>query len=141
MVIELKINMAARLISLVSRTSNRSLSRVFSSPLSCSPSCFAGVNPIDEQIYTKDHCDMKESLGKLIEREINPYVDEWEREGIFPAHTVIKKLGDGGFLGPTRPPEYGGLGLDYTFSIAIAEELGNITCGGVPMGIGVHTGM
>ena len=53
---------------------------------------------------------------------------------------VFKNLGDGGFLGPTRQPEYGGLGLDYSYSIAIAEEPGNIRCGGVPMGIGVHSG-
>ncbi len=54
---------------------------------------------------------------------------------------IIKKLGEGGFLGPTRDPAYGGLGLDYTFSMAIAEELGSIRAGGVPMAIGVHTGM
>jgi citronellyl-CoA dehydrogenase len=84
---------------------------------------------------------MRKSLNKLIEKEINPFVDEWEEAQIFPVHSVIKKLGDGGFLGPTRPPEYGGLGLDYSYSMAIAEELGNITCGGVPMAIGVHTDM
>lgn len=59
------------------------------------------------------------------------------------AHFIIqlfKKLAEGGFLGPTRDPEYGGLGLDYSYSIAIAEELGSIRCGGVPMAIGVHTG-
>ncbi len=49
-------------------------------------------------------------------------------------------LGDGGFLGPTRDPKYGGLGLDFTYSMAIAEELGHILCAGVPMAIGVHTG-
>lgn len=37
--------------------------------------------------------------------------------------------------------EYGGLGLDYTYSVALAEELGNINCGGVPMAIGVQTDM
>ena len=52
----------------------------------------------------------------------------------------MKKLGEGGFLGPTRDPQYGGLGLDFTYSMAIAEELGTILCGGVPMAIGVHTG-
>ena len=54
---------------------------------------------------------------------------------------MIKKLGDNGFLGPTREVEYGGLGLDYSYSMAIAEELGNIHCMGVPMAIGVHTGL
>ena len=53
---------------------------------------------------------------------------------------MFKKLGDGGFLGPTREPDYGGLGLDYSYSVAIAEELGSIQCGGVPMAIGVQTG-
>ena len=100
----------------------------------------SGVDPIHEHIFTPEHLEMTGSLGKLIERDINPHVDQWEKDHFFPAHNVIKKLGDGGFLGPTRPVEYGGLGLDYSFSIAIAEELGNIKCGGVPMAIGVHTG-
>lgn len=37
--------------------------------------------------------------------------------------------------------EYGGLGLDFSFSAAVAEELGNIRCGGIPMAIGVQTDM
>lgn len=37
--------------------------------------------------------------------------------------------------------EYGGLGLDFSYSIAVSEELGNIRCGGVPMAIGVQTDM
>lgn len=37
--------------------------------------------------------------------------------------------------------EYGGMGLDFSYSIAVAEELGNIRCGGVPMAIGVQAGM
>ena len=53
---------------------------------------------------------------------------------------VMKKLGDGGYLGPTREPEYGGLGLDYSYSIAIAEEIGSIRCGGIPMAIGIQSG-
>lgn len=84
---------------------------------------------------------MRGALNKLIEKEINPHVDDWEAARSFPVHSVIKKLGEGGFLGPTRDPAYGGLGLDYTYSIAIAEELGSITCGGVPMAIGVHSDM
>ena len=37
--------------------------------------------------------------------------------------------------------EYGGLGLNYSYSVAMAEELGGIKCGGVPMAIGVQTDM
>lgn len=54
---------------------------------------------------------------------------------------VFKTLGDAGFLGVTKPAEYGGSGLDYTYAVAVAEELGRIRCGGVPMAIGVQTDM
>ena len=35
----------------------------------------------------------------------------------------------------------GGMGLDYSYALAMAEELGHIQCGSVPMAIGVQTGM
>ena len=108
--------------------------------LSTSRAALAGVDIRDEHVFTQEHHDMRQALGKLIEKDINPYVDEWEEARTFPAHALIKKLGDNGLLGPTRPEKYGGLGLDYSYSIAIAEELGTIKCGGVPMAIGVHTG-
>ena len=42
-------------------------------------------------------------LLQLIDTEINPYVDQWEEEGQYPAHEVFKKLGQAGFLGITKP--------------------------------------
>jgi citronellyl-CoA dehydrogenase len=92
-------------------------------------------------IYTPDHLELQRSARKLIESEINPYVDEWEQAGIFPAHEVFSKFGALGLLGITKPKEFGGLELDYTYSVAFAEVLGEITCGGVPLAIGVQTDM
>ena len=97
--------------------------------------------PNQDALFTEQHAEMRRSLKKIIDRDINPYVDEWESKGEFPAHEVFKKLGSAGFLGVTKPVEYGGLGLDYTYSVAVAEELGSINCGGVPMAIGVQTDM
>lgn len=77
----------------------------------------------------------------MIDKDINPYVDQWEAEGMFDAHKVFKKLAEVGVLGITRPEEYGGLGLDYSFTVAFAEEIGNINAGGVSSGILVHTDM
>jgi len=96
--------------------------------------------PVDI-LYTAEHWRMRESLRKLIDREINPHVDEWEKQKIFPAHEIFKKLGAHGFLGVNKPEKYGGLGLDWSYSIAVAEELGHINCGAVPMAIGVQTDM
>lgn len=91
--------------------------------------------------FTEEHDQLRDTVNKFIEREINPYVDEWEREEIFPAHELFKKMGDHGLLGISKPEEYGGLGLDYTYSMVMAEALGNINCGAIPMAVGVQTDM
>jgi citronellyl-CoA dehydrogenase len=92
-------------------------------------------------IYGPEHKEFMNPLSKFIDQEINPYVDQWEEDGIFPAHDLFKKMGDQGFLGVCKPEEYGGAGLDYSFSLAMSETLGKINCGAVPMAIGVQTDM
>ena len=91
--------------------------------------------------FTHEHEELRRSLQKFIAAEINPHVDQWEREQIFPAHALFKKMGDLGFLGLNKPVEFGGQGLDYSYAIVMAEELGAINCGGIPMAIGVQTDM
>ena len=53
---------------------------------------------------------------------------------------LFEKLGSAGFLGVNRDPEYGGLGLDFSYNMALAEELGSVRCSAIPMAIGVQTG-
>jgi citronellyl-CoA dehydrogenase len=92
-------------------------------------------------LFTADHEEVRRALQKFITAEINPFVDEWEKADIFPAHELFKKLGELGFLGLNKPVEFGGQGLDYSYALMMAEELGTIRCGGVPMAIGVQTDM
>jgi len=92
-------------------------------------------------LFTEEHEAIRNSTARLIDQEINPYVDQWEKDGIFPAHELFRKMGDLGLLGIAKPVEYGGLGLDYSYQIAFTEELGRIGCGGVAMAIGVQTDM
>jgi len=91
--------------------------------------------------FTHEHREIQKTLKRFIDEEINPHVDEWEAAEIFPAHEVFKKMGQLGLLGLCKPEEFGGAGLDYSYSLAMAETLGHIHCGGVPMAIGVQTDM
>jgi len=91
--------------------------------------------------WTHEHQEVQKTLKRFIDAEINPHVDEWEAAEIFPAHEVFKKLGNLGLLGLTKPEAHGGAGLDYSYSLAMAEALGHIHCGAIPMAIGVQTDM
>src|SRR5262245_23969753 len=90
---------------------------------------------------TEEHESIRRNVEAFIDKEINPYVDEWEEAGIFPAHELFKKMGDQGYLGINKPTKYGGMGLDYSYELVFIEALGHIKCGGVPMAIGVQTDM
>jgi citronellyl-CoA dehydrogenase len=90
---------------------------------------------------THEHNELRRTYLRIIRDEINPHVDEWEEAGIFPAHEVFKKLGDAGLLGVNKPVDYGGLGLDFSYSAVVAETAWQIDCGGIPMAIGVQTDM
>ena len=91
--------------------------------------------------WTEEHQSIREITAKFVDNEINPYVDQWEEDGIFPAHELFKKLGNLGMLGISKPEQYGGLGLDYSYSLVFAEEMGRVQAAGVSTGIGVQTDM
>ncbi|SNS86420.1 citronellyl-CoA dehydrogenase [Pseudomonas segetis] len=92
-------------------------------------------------IFTQEHQELRRTVKNFVDKEINPYVDQWEKDGRFPIHDVFKKAGNLGLLGISKPEKFGGMGLDYSYSIVAAEEFGTIHCGGVPMSLGVQTDM
>lgn len=91
--------------------------------------------------FTPEHEQLRQTVAKFIASEINPHVDAWEEAEQFPSHELFKKMGDLGLLGIKYDPDYGGLGLDFSYSMILAEEMGAVDCGGVPMAIGVQTDM
>ena len=92
-------------------------------------------------IFNEQHNEIRRTVARFVENEINPHVEEWEEAGIFPAHELFKKMAALGLLGISKPEAYGGLGLDYSYEMVFAEELGATRCGSVPMAIGVQTNM
>lgn len=91
--------------------------------------------------FTDQHNEIRRTVLQFVEKELNPYVEQWEEEGIFPAHEVFKKAGDLGLLGISKPEAYGGLGLDYSYSMVATEEMGSANHGSVPLALAVQTDM
>ena len=92
-------------------------------------------------IYTEQHLELQRTVKKFIDTEINPQIDEWERNGIFPAHEVFRKMGKLGLLGINKSEAFGGLGLDYSYQLAFCEAMGEADSGSVPMAVGVQVDM
>ncbi len=91
--------------------------------------------------FTPEHRQIEDTVVKFCDKEINPFVKEWEDAEEFPSHELFKKLGNLGLMGLKYPEEFGGAGLDFSYSMVMAEALGQCNCGGVPMAIGVQTDM
>ena len=75
--------------------------------------------------FTAEHKALDETVTRFIEREVNPHVPAWEKAEEFPSHELFKKLGDLGLLGLKYPEEFGGAGLDFSYSMVMAEALGS----------------
>lgn len=90
---------------------------------------------------TQEHENLRLTARRFIEEELNPRTHEWEQAESFSAHEIFKAMGKLGLLGITKPVEYGGSGLDFSFAAVLDEALGYIDCVGVSMAIGVQTEM
>jgi len=90
---------------------------------------------------TLEHEALRATTKRFIAEQVNPHVDQWEADEIFPAHQVFKGMGQLGLLGLDKPVEDGGAGLDYSYAAVFAEALADINCGGIPMATGVQTDM
>src|SRR5215475_9647993 len=91
--------------------------------------------------FTPEHEALRQTWKTLIDREINPHVDDWEKEGAFPAHELFKKMGDAGLLGVDKPVQFGGSGLDFSYAMVCSESLGLVNGGSIPMATGVQISM
>ena len=92
-------------------------------------------------LYNEEHLSLINTVQDFAVNEIHPFIQEWEETGMFPAHSIFKKLGAIDLLGITKSKTYGGMGLDYSYGLAFAEALGHAWDLGVITAIGVQTDM
>ncbi|MFH0788201.1 MAG: acyl-CoA dehydrogenase family protein [Pseudomonadota bacterium] len=87
----------------------------------------------------EDNADQRlfrQEFRKFCAQEITPHVEVWERDRAVPRE-LWKKMGEQGYLCPWLPEEYGGLGLDFSYSVIISEEL--IRADGFGVGVPLHS--
>jgi citronellyl-CoA dehydrogenase len=90
--------------------------------------------------YREEHDLFRRTVRQFVEKELAPFADEWEKNELFP-NEVFKRAGELGLFAAHYPEEHGGLGGDYWFSMAKAEELPRCMSAGVSMGLLVQGDM
>jgi acyl-CoA dehydrogenase len=88
--------------------------------------------------FTEEHNQFRQSLRDFLQKEVVPFVDEWEEVGN-PPRSIWKKFGDMGYFGLRFPEKYGGLKLDFFYDVILLEELSKINSAGTSAAIGAHT--
>src|SRR4051794_23133838 len=90
--------------------------------------------------FTEEHEQLRESIRRFVETELQPKAAEWEDARWFP-NSVFERMAELGFLGLKYPEEYGGQGGDYLHDAVLSEELARAGSGGLAAGVGAHIGI
>src|SRR2546423_14724696 len=90
--------------------------------------------------FRDEHEIFRKTLRDFVEKELAPYVNEWEEAELFPRE-VFNRCGELGFLGVHYPEELGGAGGDYWYSVVWGEELSRSRSGGLSMALAGQTDM
>jgi alkylation response protein AidB-like acyl-CoA dehydrogenase len=75
--------------------------------------------------YSETQTMIAQSIRDFAEKNIRPYIMEWDEAQTFPI-PLFKKLGEMGFMGVLVPEELGGSGLGYHEYITIIEEISKV---------------
>ncbi|MEV0455307.1 acyl-CoA dehydrogenase family protein [Catellatospora methionotrophica] len=76
-----------------------------------------------DMTLSPEHAALRRLAAEYVDREVVPYAAEWDRRESV-ARTVVKQLGELGFLGLTIAEEHGGSGGDHLAYCLVLEELG-----------------
>ena len=88
-----------------------------------------------QQYFQAEHDQIRQITRRFVEREMRPFVDEWEEAGSFPRE-LYQKAAKVGILGMGYPEALGGTPGDLFMQIAVWEELMRPGSGGLSAGLG-----
>lgn len=87
--------------------------------------------------FTEEHLLFRKSLQDFLQKEVVPHIETWEKTGLIDRF-IWKKMGDMGFFGINYPAAYGGLNLDFFYSVVLLEELQKVNSGGFAAAVWAH---
>ena len=87
-------------------------------------------------VYLEEHEQFRNSVRRFLETEAVPYHGQWEKDGQID-RALWNKAGEHGFLAPTVPEEYGGVGVDFRYNAIVNEECWRLGLSG--LGFTLHS--
>jgi len=88
---------------------------------------------------SQDHKVLKDTVRDFVVNEIAPIAIEIDEKHEIP-DSLVKKLGEMGFLGAYTPEEYGGSSLDILSYILVVEEISK-ACASTAVLVSAHTSL
>jgi len=91
---------------------------------------------IKRTVFESEHEMFRDSFRKFLEAEAVPHHAQWEKDGQV-SRELWSKAGAQGYLCPTVPEEYGGVGADFRYNAVVDEEVSRFGLSGI--GFGLHS--
>ncbi len=89
--------------------------------------------------FNEQHRMIAQTTDEFIEKEVLPHIHEIDKQQEGLSVSLMKKVGELGLLSIDIPEEYGGMGLDKTSSMLVAEHVGK--SGSWAVTFSAHTGI
>jgi len=89
--------------------------------------------------YSENQKVITDTINTFVEREIVPFMDEWDEKQYFPKD-LFRKFGELGMMGVLVPEEYGGSGLTYDEYVTIISKVSQ-TCGSIGLSLAAHNSL
>jgi citronellyl-CoA dehydrogenase len=87
-----------------------------------------------------EHVLFRQTVRKFVQERLVPRAREFDQMGRIDK-ALYRTMGELGMLGLKYDPQWGGAGLDWSYTAILFDEIGRCDNAGVAMGISVHTDM
>ncbi|HXV70162.1 MAG TPA: acyl-CoA dehydrogenase family protein [Acidimicrobiia bacterium] len=91
-----------------------------------------------EPLFGEEHDAYRETVRMFVQREIDPFAEDWENERDYPRE-LFQKAGAAGLFGAKFDERWGGTGPDYAAEAVAIEELSRSLSFGTASDLGAHS--